>query len=141
MVVAKRQKEKRLWKRNERKPVDWSENFKWNKNSPFLASPICRGQAQWGEDKQIRGIQSRLGPLLLGQPTLTPWRCTFLCLPNKTELWSGCNTGLPFQIFAAARQTWGNDTLPWHTYVRLQPLSQTGILINYSQASFLRILV
>ena len=33
-----------------------------------------------------------------------------------------CNTGLPFQIFAAARQNWGNYTLPWHTVPLIFPI-------------------
>ena len=31
-----------------------------------------------------RGSQDLLSPLLCGQPALTHWRCTILCLSNKT---------------------------------------------------------
>ena len=66
--------------------MNQSENLRWNKHAPFLASPICIGQAQGGiGDKHIKGgSQDRLRPLLWDQPTLTPRGCTFLCLLNKT---------------------------------------------------------
>ena len=70
---------------NKRKSVDQSENFRWNKHTPFLASPMCIEQAQRGEDKTYKERkQDGLRPLLWGRPTLTPRGCTILCLPNKT---------------------------------------------------------
>ena len=63
---------------------------------------------------------------LLGQPTLTPWGCIFLCFLNKTELLHGAITlvhprklhgaitsvHLLLQIFVAMRQNRGNCKLP-----------------------------
>ena len=51
---------------------------------------------------------------LLGHPTLIYRGFIFHCLSNETE--PSCNTGSSFQAFAAARQNWGNYTLPQHIW-------------------------
>ena len=61
--------------------MDRSENFRLNKHTPFLARPICIGQAQGGGDK--KRSQDGLRPLIWGWTALMPWGWTFLCLPNK----------------------------------------------------------
>ena len=61
-------------------------------NSP-LASPIYIVQAH-GEEKKHKTEEPKIEPsplllfslLLLGQPTLMPRGCVFLCLTNKTEV-------------------------------------------------------
>ena len=53
--------------------MDWIETFRWKKHTHFLAGSVFIGQAQWGENKCIKGgSQYGLRPLLWGQPTLTP---------------------------------------------------------------------
>ena len=104
----------------------WRENFRWNKHAPFLASWIGLGQAQGGGDKMYKKKLRQIEASLLGSPTLMPRGCTILCLPNRTLSWRNCNTGLPFQIFAAVRQNRGNHTLPWHIVHRGCPAGSDG---------------
>ena len=69
----------------------------------LLASPVYTGHSQEEKTKYIkRG--AKIEPLSSFGSPLTPRGCSFLCLPSKTELYLNCNIGLPFQIFAAARQ-------------------------------------
>ena len=93
--------------------MDQSENS-WNKHTCFLASPICLGQAQWGEDKCIKGGSPEgLRPLLWGWPALMTRRWNY---PLIFLIKLSCNTGLPIQIFAAVRQNWENYSLPGHIW-------------------------
>ena len=113
----KKDKLKNLWKWNKRKLVDWRENFRWNKHTPFLASPIFIGQAQGGRDKHIKGgSQDGLGLLLWGQSAFTPQGCTFLACQIKlwtvTELWHWPAVS----NLCCGRQNWGNYTLPQHIF-------------------------
>ena len=60
--------------------LEWEPQVK---QTALLASPIYIVQAQ-GEEKKHVKRGAKIEPLLWGQPALTPWRCTFLYLPNKT---------------------------------------------------------
>ena len=56
-----------------------------------------------------RGSQDVLRPLLCGQPALTHWRCTILCLPNKTL---SCNRAVTLvHCFRSLRLNQGSYTL------------------------------
>ena len=44
---------------NKRNSTDWSESLRGNKCAPFLASPICIGQAQRGGDKTYKKRKPR----------------------------------------------------------------------------------
>ena len=66
MAVTKRQaqKGKSLRKRNkEKKSVDQSENLRWNKHAPFLASPNLYRAGSWGKELNIwkEGTKSAWG--------------------------------------------------------------------------------
>ena len=138
MSVAKRQRREKLAKMEQRKVwgPEWGPQVK---QTALLASPIYIEQALGEERKHkkmsqnwTRGFSSHL----LGQPALTPQGCIFLCLPNKTELYLNCNTGLPFQIFAAARQNWGNYTLSQHNRLSSTEYNQVNLfLIDSLQSS------
>ena len=91
-----REKPPKMEQWNKRKSMGQSENFRWNKHTHFLASPICIEQAQQGEDKMYKKTkQDRLRPLLWRRPTLTLRGCTILCLPNKTL---SCNQAVKKKI-------------------------------------------
>ena len=77
-----------------------------------------------------RGSQDGLRPLIWGQPTFTPWEFTVLCLPNKTL---SCNTGLPFQSIAAARQNQGKYTVSWRILICLLPPEPALCKLGYPQ--------
>ena len=75
-------------KENKGRSKNRSENFS---STALLAIPVYIGQDQGEDKKRIkRGAKIEPGPLfssrLLSRPVLTPGRCIFLCLPNKTEL-------------------------------------------------------
>ena len=76
------------------------------KQIALLASPVYTQQAQGEETKHIKR-EAKIEPLLLGPPALSPDVFSFAC-----QIKLSCNTGLPFQIFAAVRQNAGNYTLP-----------------------------
>ena len=61
-------KRKSPWKWNKRKSADQSENLRWNKCAPFLASPNLHRAGEGGGDKTYfkKGSQDTLGPLLWG---------------------------------------------------------------------------
>ena len=104
---------KSLQKQNIRKAEDQSETLRGNKQLSWLAQFI-QGRLR-GRRKSICKEEPKLSPsLLLGWPAFTSRGGISLCLPNRTELETSCNTGPPFQIFAAARQNQGNYTLPQH---------------------------
>ena len=80
------------------------------KQTALLASPVHMGQAQ-GEEKNIQKEEPKLswGFLFSSQPALTPPGCIFLCLPIN---WAITLVHTSLQIFAVARQNWGNYQHP-----------------------------
>ena len=53
-MVAKRQRKGKARENGKKiKPMDWSENFRLNKHTPFLTSPVCIRKAQGGEETNI----------------------------------------------------------------------------------------
>ena len=60
--------------------MDWSENFRWTKYAPFLASPICIRQAQKGDKTPKKRIEA----FPLGSARPHALRVCYPFLPNKT---------------------------------------------------------
>ena len=114
MAVAKRQ---RKWKAHKNgtkgKSMYWSKNFRWNKHTPFLASPICTGQAR-GEETKKRKPRLRL--LFYGWPTLMPEGCTILCLLNETLSCNRAVTVVHHLKFCCGENNCWNFTLSWHIW-------------------------
>ena len=115
MLVTKRQSREKPAKM-EQKWIHRLEWESWLKQTAFQISPVCVGQAQEGGDKMYKKKKPRrikASPLGLARPH-TWWVYYPLFCEYKFELKPSCNTGPPFQIFAAVRQNQGNYTLPWH---------------------------
>ena len=91
--------------------LEWGPQVK---QTALLASPVNTGQVQKEETKYIKKRSQNWASLFFWVAPYT-LGMYFLCLPSKTELYPNCYTGLTFQIFAAARQNWGNYTLPWQS--------------------------
>ena len=112
MAVAKRQ---RKWKAHKNgtkgKSMYWSKNFRWNKHTPFLASPICTGQAR-GEETKKRKPRLRL--LFYGWPTLMPEGCTILCLLNETLSCNRAVTLVHHFKYLLWQDRTKEITLSWH---------------------------
>ena len=76
ILVAKRQRKGKARENGKKiKSMDWSENFRLNKHTPFLTSPVCKWQAQavmgvGGRQCIKRRSQDGLRPLRWGQPVL-----------------------------------------------------------------------
>ena len=119
-----KKKGKSPWKRNKRKSADHCENFRWNKHAPFLASPICIGQAEGGSDKTCKKREPRrsessfMGSL---SPTHTPWGCAILCLPNKTL---SCNQDVTLVFYF-------KSLLQWDRTEEITPFPDISICILY----------
>ena len=113
--------------------MDWSENFRLNKHTPFSASPICTWQSQavvsrGGETKCIkRGNQDGLRPLLWGWPVLKHRGCTILCLPNKIL---SCNQ-------AVTSVHCFNSLLQWDTTKEITHSFNTGCALQDSVSPIL----
>ena len=126
--MAKRQRKEKPTKMEQKKirGLEWEPHVK---QTALLASPIDIGQAWEGEDKTHKKRKPRrTEPLPWGRPIPTPRGCTFVYLPNKTELLHGPL----FQIFAAARQNQWKYTFPLQNEIQII-LTRSLHLINFEK--------
>ena len=91
MVVAKRQRRENAPQNGTKVNLRTRVRISGETNSPPGWPSLHRADAEGG-DKWIKGgSQDGLRSFLWGQPALTPWGCTLLCLLNKTQ---SCNQAL-----------------------------------------------
>ena len=107
--MAKRQRREKPAKMEQRKVRGPEWELQVKQTHPLLGQPSLHRAGSWGRGEKCikEGSQDGLRPLL-GRSALMPKVVfSFAC-----QIKPSCNTGLPFQIFAAARENWGIYTLP-----------------------------
>ena len=89
---------------------------KWEpqvKQTALLASPICTGQAQSGEETKCTKKRKPRWTEVSSFGWVHP-HTSRIYFPLLVKQTLSCNTGSPFQIFAVVRQNWGHYTFPQH---------------------------
>ena len=123
MAVAKRQRGK---------PVKIEQRKVWGQTD-LLASPIYIGQRSGGGDKCIKGGSLEgLRPLFslffwVGPPSLLKAVLPFV-FPKKTAVTLIC---LSLQIFAVARENWGNYKVPRQYQHTAEPHSMLWLACSW----------
>ena len=84
-MVWLKDKEKSPQKWNKRRSTDQSENFRWNKHAPFLASLICTGQTQGGRGRRQMYKRRKPSWIEVGVPSRLEGILSFVC---RIKLWA-----------------------------------------------------
>ena len=87
MAVAKRQRKKPTKMEQKENPWTGVKSLRETNTPPSWLAQFAQGRLSREETEHIkRGSQEGLRPLLWGRPIHTPRWCTFIYLPNKTNL-------------------------------------------------------